>query len=597
MTVGPTALISSESGVAGLPISTQIQPLYRKKMKLKVSPATAFWLLIVAILVVPIFLFLSVAFSPKLLSQGNQWFTVSSFGQIIHGPFLHAITNSFIVGIITALVSAAIGLGVSFIVLRTDAPLRRVWSTTIFALLLAPSYLIALGWQRIIEPAGVLEVFGFHATSLRQVFYGPVGIILVLTVKGIPFSYLVISNAMRSLGGEFEQAARVHGGSKFDAFRMMSNLLMPAIWSAIAIVFAEAISDFGVAATLSSASHFPVATYSLYNAIEGYPAQFPIAAAVSWILLLLIVIALLLQWMTLRGRSYRVLSGRTRPVQLHQLTVRGKLFGSGTILFTLLATLGIPAFGAVSASLIGGLGSPFDKHSWGFSNYIRVIHSSTLHSPLLFSARMALITATAAMFLAAIVAKMLTAKKINVGSQILDFILLAAVALPGIVFAAGYIFAYNLPFTNHIGLHLYGTTLLLILAYLAGALPATSRSLVGNMSQLHESMSDACRVHGSSAIRTWFEVVMPVVAKPLVAAWLLTYSGTLLELPISQLLYPAGHEPISVGIDKALHNYDFGGGTAMEVLGILSAIVVVGIAYGLFKFLAPTGWKKIGVTV
>ena len=592
----PTTPSPTREGVVGVATSLKPTPIYPKKFRFRLSPLTAFWLLIVGILVLPILLFLSVAFSPRLLSQGSEWFTVSAFIEILHGSFLRSLLNSFLIGVITAVLSAIVGLVLSFIVLRTNSPLRRLWSISIFALLLAPSYLIALGWQRIVERAGVLEVLGIPAGPIRHLFFGPIGIILVLTVKGIPFAYLVISNAMRSLGGEFEQAARVHGGSRVSAFRVMSTLLLPAIWSAIAIVFAEAISDFGVAATLSSPSHFPIATYSLYNAIEAFPAQFPLAAAVSWILLSLIVLALFVQSRVLRGRSFRVLGGRTRPVQRHDLTIKGKIATSFTIAFTLVATLGVPVFGAVSASLISGLGSPFATHGWGISNYTRVFQSSALRDPLIFSAKMAFVIATVAMFLAAIVARMLTAKKINLSSKILDFVLLAAVALPGIVFAAGYIFAYNLPFTNHIGLHLYGTTILLGLAYLATSLPSTSRSLVGNMSQLHESMSEACRVHGSGPIKTWLNVVMPVMAKPLLAAWLLTYSGTLLELPVSQLLYPAGHEPVSVGIDKALFNYDFGGGTAMEVIAILSALVVVAIVFTLFKVFAPAGWKRIGVS-
>ncbi|HET9692530.1 MAG TPA: hypothetical protein VFP61_15380, partial [Acidimicrobiales bacterium] len=37
------------------------------------APLIAFWLLIVGILVLPIALFLLVAFSPRLLAQGPQW--------------------------------------------------------------------------------------------------------------------------------------------------------------------------------------------------------------------------------------------------------------------------------------------------------------------------------------------------------------------------------------------------------------------------------------------------------------------------------------------------------------------------------------------
>jgi iron(III) transport system permease protein len=51
-----------------------------------------------------------------------------------------------------------------------------------------------------------------------------------------------------------------------------------------------------------------------------------------------------------------------------------------------------------------------------------------------------------------------------------------------------------------------------------------------------------------------------------------------------------------VGINKALFNYDFGGGTAMEVIAILSALIVVAIAFSLFNLFAPAGWKRIGAT-
>lgn len=564
--------------------------------RLRFAPMTVFWLLIIAILVLPILLFLAVAFSPALLDQGTEWFTLSAFQQVFRGTFLVALLDTVEVGLITAVLSAAIGFGLAWLVLRTNAPARRLWTGAVFALLLAPSYLIALGWERLLEPGGVLEVLGFHPGPIRDIFYGPVGIVVVLTVKGIPFAYLVIANAMRMLGGEFEQAVRVHGGGRREALKVVFALLAPAVWSAMAIVFAESISDFGVAATLSSTAHFPVATFMLYNSIEAFPVQFPVAAAVSWVLLGLIVLALFAQSRALRGRSFRVLGGRTRPYRRHSLSPLGKVASTLVIALVLLFTLGVPVVGALSASVLTGLGNPLSPHSWSLENYARVLASPALNGPLLFSAQLAAITATVAMVLAAIVARMLSSSKGGVSARMLDFVLLAAVALPGIVFAAGYIFAYNLPLVNSLGIHLYGTTALLALAYLATALPATSRSLFGSMSQLHDSMAEACRVHGSGPIRTWLSVVLPVLAKPLLAAWLLTYAATLLELPVSQLLYPPGSEPVSVGINHALSAYDFGGGTAMEVIAIGSALLVVGLAYALFATFAPKGWKKMGGT-
>ncbi len=564
--------------------------------RLRGAPMAGFWVVIVAILVLPIVAFLLNAFSPRLLSQGHQWFTLSPFRSALAGPSLRAVLDSLLVGVSTAVAAAAIGLGVSWLVLRTDVPARRVWSATMFALLLAPSYLVALGWERLLEPSGVLDVVGLSPGGLRTLFYGPFGVIVVLTAKGVPFAYLAISNALRGLGEEFEAAARVHGGGPLDAAKVVVALLAPAMWSALAIVFAESVSDFGVASTLANDAHFPVATFTLYNAVDNFPIQFPVAAAIGWVLMALAGIALLLQTRALRGRSYRVLGGRSRPARRQHLGLPARTVAVSAMVALLVAGLGVPAFGAVSASMIDGLGSLASTHGLTLSNYRRVLSSSALRDPLLFSAELALITATLTVVLGAVSARMLAQRGRASSARILDLLLLTAVALPGIVFAAGYIFTYNLPFLNTLGLHLYETTTLLVLGYLATALPAASRVLVGPFSQVQHTLHEAGRVHGSRGAESWRRTVLPVVIRPLLAAWVLTFTATLLELPVSQLLYPPNQPTVSVGITKTLANYDFSGGTAMEVVALLFALAVVAVAYGAFRLLAPVGWRRLGTS-
>lgn len=78
--------------------------------------------------------------------------------------------------------------------------------------------------------------------------------------------------------------------------------------------------------------------------------------------------------------------------------------------------------------------------------------------------------------------------------------------------------------------------------------------------------------------------------------WLYCFAGTLLELPISQLLYPPGSYPLSVAIERRLAGYDFAGGTAMEVVAVLGALLVTGAVLALFRLLAPAGWRRVGVS-
>jgi len=560
------------------------------------APAAVFWSIVVAILLLPIVLFLLVAFSPALFDQGPQWFTLSGFRAVLSGPLLKGIENSLIVGVSTALLATVIGFAVAWVVLRAGVPGRRLWSGAMFALLLAPSYLIALGWERLLEPQGVLDLLGVPDSALRSLLYGPVGVIGVLTVKGIPFAYLAVSSALRGLGEEFEAAVRVHGGGRLAALRVVVALLAPAVWSSLAIVFAESISDFGVAATLANDSHFPVATFALYNAVDSFPIQFPQAAAVGWILMGMAVFALLAQSAALRGRSYRVLGGRSRPARRRHLSWPAKVAVLSGLTLLVILSLGVPTFGAVSASLINGLGSLLGSHGLSLANYQRVLASPELRGPLLYSASLAAITATITAALGVIVARVLTRARGRFSARLLDLVLLSAVALPGIVFAAGYIFTYNLPLTNSLGIHLYETSTLLLMGYVATALPPSSRVLLGSVGQIQESLREASRVHGGGMLGSWFRAVVPLLARPVLSAWSLTFGATLLELPVSQLLYPPNNPPVSVGITKSLANYDFGGGTAMEVIAVLLALVVISVVWGLFQLFAPAGWRRLGRT-
>ena len=82
------------------------------------------------------------------------------------------------------------------------------------------------------------------------------------------------------------------------------------------------------------------------------------------------------------------------------------------------------------------------------------------------------------------------------------------------VFAAGYIFACNLLIWPRLGINLYQTTTLLIIAYAASSLPTNARVLVGAVSQLQPSLKDAARTHGAGALVAWARGVLPVVSRP-----------------------------------------------------------------------------------
>lgn len=552
-----------------------------------------FWLILCAVILFPCACFLLLAVSPRLFDQGSQWFTLTYLHQSLTGATAVAVVNSLWVSSAAAVMGAAIGFPIAWLAARTTLPGRRFVSAGMWLALLLPSWLPSLGWERLVQQDGVMYRIGLDWPWVTHLIMGPFGVVLLLGLRCVPFSYLAISAALAGLGQEFEDAARTHGASRWQALRLIVPILAPAIMSALAIGFAESISDFGVAATLAYNSNFSLATYALYAAIGNFPPSFPLAAGMSWLLVAAVAIPLALQARALRGRSYQILSGRTRQAVRRRLS-RGEaiLAGTGVALF-FVVLLGVPGFGAVSGSLLGDFGGSF---SLTLSNYQALFQQPGLIGPLERSLGYGIITATVTVTLGFIAARMLSRRRTR-ATGALDFLLLASVALPGVVFGAGYIFAYNLPIMSTLGINLYQTVQLLVIAYIASSLPTNARVLVGSVSQLQESLKDAARAHGAGALMAWARGVLPVVSRPIMLAWLYTFCGVFLELPLSQLLYAPGSPPASIAIEDNLSNYHFGVGMAQAVLAVFIAFAAVAIVLGGYRLAAPAGWRRIGRTV
>ncbi len=553
----------------------------------------AFWLILCVIILLPCLAFLVLCVSPRLFDQGPQWFTLTYLQQSLTGSTAVAIVNSLWVSATAAVIGLLLGFPIAWLAARTTMPGRRWVSGGMWLALLLPSWLPATGWERLVQQDGVMYRMGLDWPWATSAIMGPFGVVLLLGLRCVPFSYLAISAALNGLGQEFEDAARVHGANRWQAVRLIIPILAPALMSALAIGFAESISDFGVAATLAYNSNFTLATYALYAAIGNFPPSFPLAAGMSWLLVLSVSVPLFLQARALRGRSYAILSGRTRQAVRRRLSRREAIGATTLLVLFFLLLLGIPAFGAVSGSLLGDYGSSF---SLTWANYSALFQQSGLLGPLERSMVYGVITATVTVFLGFIAARLLSQRR-TAATGAMDYLLLASVALPGVVFGAGYIFAFNLPIMSTLHIDLYQTVQLLVIAYIASSLPTNARVLVGSVSQLQASLRDAARTHGAGAIVAWARGVLPVVSRPLVMAWLYTFCGVFLELPLSQLLYAPGSPPAAISIEDNLSNYHYGVGMAQAVLASAIAFAVVGIVLGAYRLFAPAGWRRIGGTV
>lgn len=573
-------------------------PLATRRRRFSVG-TVALWTILTLLIIAPVICFLLLATSPRLFQQGPEFFTLKYIREAFAGQTGQGLFNSLWVSVSVSVLAVSLSTTIAWLLHRTNVYGRRVFGILMWVLLLIPTWMMTLGWTDVLQPFGVSQYFGISTSWLYGQFFGPTGIIIVLTIAAIPFSYFVVSAGLHGLGSEFEDAARIHGASRWLTLRTVLPIIAPALLSAFAISFAETMSDFGVAFTLAYHSHFPLATYTLFNAISNFPANFPVAAVIAFLLIVSTVPPIILQSRVMRKRSFAVLSGRTRAprrLEFRPLARAGVTLGVAAFFFI---ALGIPILGSAIGSLIQNLGiySSTAVHLTT-SYYMQVLHPSMvdkgLGSPLLLSNQMGFIVASVTGVLALVLARRLVNGVGGWGQRVTDVFLLGSVAVPGVVLGVGYIFFYNLSFvTSHV-IDLYKTLPLLMLALVASSLPGQTRFMAGPVSQIQPSLGEAARVHGASRIRTWRTTSLPLVSRVLLWGWLLTFTKTISELAIAQILYPPSQEPVSVTIQAYLANNALGTGTAMTVITLVEMLGIIIVALGLYRLLTPRGWRRIG---
>ena len=455
-----------------------------------------------------------------------------------------SILHSLELAITVAIAATVIGGIFAFVVQRCDVPMRGAVAPVPWLIFLTPSYLKALAWVLLMSPGGYLAQIGLLPPAVGNAFFGLPGLVFVHTLGLFPLAAFIIGGALAGLGSELEDAARLAGVPPLKVWlRINGPLLAPAIALSAIAIFAEVLSDFGLAATIARMSSFGVLTYGIYTATSDYPVDFSLAGAQSLVLLALVVLVVLADRVLRRQTSYRLISGRSKPARIYALGGWRWPVVTATGLFTAVA-LGLPlaAIGvcAVSRTLGGGI-------AWNNLTGDNIAAALTVGSDASGALARSLVYATMTALIACGVALVLAVRldrQMRFMRPIVLGLSLGAVAIPGIVLGFGYILVWNrLPGFRDWPFPHYGDGSLLVMGYVAAALPYCLVIIVSAVGQLAPSLSDAARLFGISAIRRLTRITLPLVALSVTTAFLLTFIRTVFELPISQMLIPQGGPP------------------------------------------------------
>ena len=566
------------------------QPWQPRLPGLLLSAATDLpvFLLFGLLIVLPLASVLAQAMVPGLFDpRAPSWaIDISPLRRALGTPRIWAsIFHSVELGATVALTATLVGGLFAVMTLRFRLPLRWLWAPVPWLVFLTPAYLKALAWVLLMSPGGYLAQLGILPHWGSEAFFGLCGLVFVHTLSLFPLPAFIIGSALTGLGQEMEEAARLFGSGPWRIWaQVLLPLILPAIMLSMIAVFAEVLSDFGLAATIAHTAGFGVLTYGIYAAASDYPVDFPMAGAQAIILLSIILIVALADRLLRKQSPLRLVSGRSRGRSRQETGMLTAWILTGSVLAFSLLALWLPLCTVMLRAATATLGHGLDAGNFTSDNIADVLTpNSVAFLSLLRSFIYAAITAVVAVAVALVLASRLDRSSASVRAWVTG-LSLGAVAIPGIVLAFGYILVWNgMPFFRGWPLPRYGDASLLITGYVAASLPYCLIVIMTAVGQLAPSLTDAARLHGHGRLRRITRITLPLVMVAVVTALALTFIRTVFELPISQLLVPQTGSPVPPYVVRLLGHDEDGLASALALVCMLGSGLIAGGAWALAR--------------
>jgi iron(III) transport system permease protein len=438
----------------------------------------------------------------------------------------------------------------------------------VMASFVTPPFLGAFAWVMLAGPnAGLLNKVYRALTGadepLINIFSMP-GLIFVVAIYTFPYVYIMIANTLELIASDLEEAAAILGASRWQvAATVTLPMVAPAILSGFILAVLQALALFGSPAILALPAGFHTITTQIW-AFFHYPPKVEMAAAFSIPLLLATALLLQLQKKLLGRRGYAAVGGKGGQRRVIPLggwrypAIAACLLVMACAIFLPYGVLAKAAFSRAWAQPLTW--DNFTLGNWSFT----FLQYSATKAAILNTVELGLLTATVGAVLVALLAYV-TNRRIIVGHQVLGFLALAPIVIPGVVLAVGLFIAYTRP-----PFLLYGTLWILFLAYVTKEMPVGYSQSDATFKGIHPELEEAGRILGAGRLRVLRDITAPLARSGIIATWCFIFIGVIRELSASIILFTPNTKVMSVVIFDLKEEGQFG---AIAVLGLFMLVM------------------------
>ncbi len=514
----------------------------------------------------------SVFYSAFVNADGS--FTLGHFAAFFHQTLLkESFFNSLYVAVAATFFSSVIAVPLAYLTIRFHFRGALIIQTLGVLPLIMPPFVGAVAMQLIFGRAGTInllfdEWFGITLPLMD----GLNGIIFVESLHYFPFILMNLTVALRNIDGAMEEAAVNLGAKGWRLFRrVIFPLALPGYVAGASLVFVKVFDDLGTPLVLGITN---MLAPQAYLRITQVGIDDPLGYVISVIMIGFSILALWLSAKALKGKDYSTLQKGGNSLQQRTLGKAQTFFAYAWIAAVLLLVLS-PHLGVLLLSLATVWSYAPLPDGYTLAHYSAVFQESQgmISNTLLYCG----LAAGIDVILGTAIAYLMLRTRLP-GREWLDWISSAALAIPGIVLAIGFMRTFrgiDIPGTE---IGITTTWVLIMIAYSVRRLPYALRSCIAALQQINLSLEEAAASVGANRFSTIRRIVIPLMAGGMLAGFVTSFITAAVELSATIMLVTRDSDaPMSYGI--YLYMQSASGRGPGAALGVLAVAAVAAGTY------------------
>ncbi|MGO1538906.1 MAG: ABC transporter permease [Leucobacter sp.] len=465
--------------------------------------------------------------------------------------------NTLMIAFASIILALVVGITVAWLMVRTNMWGRKWFATALIVPYMLPAWTFALAWVVLFKnrttggQPGWLENMGIDVPNWLS--YGQVPIILIFAAHFSPFVILLVGNALKRFDSTLEESSRLLGASRLrTTFTIVLPILRPALISAVTLILAKILGEFGVAYVLGLPINMNVLATSLYRNI--FSAQNGSAAVIVTMIVLIGAISLWVDMHFLReAKRFVTISGKSGSGNTVTKLKKSRIFATLGCGALFLISVAIPLtvlalstvmrqpglFKAENFTLQYWIGR--DLPATGFSD--GVLFNSDVWEAAWNSLWIVGVAAIGAGVMGLIVGYVVVRSPSRFISGALRQLVFFPYLVPGIAFAVAYLSLFAVqrgPIPA-----LYGTAAILVLIYFTEQMPFASRAGISSMMQLGADPEEAAQMSGAGWWRRFFTIVLPIQKNAIATGVIMGFISGIKSLSLVIILAVPGMEVLT----------------------------------------------------